>query len=165
MSLDSLVEAQAGWLSEERAILTKEALVDGKSSGVLNQTPDLLQWKENLEILSAVDPARIGRGGEYQLQRNADPSSNLTLQIYRFGEGGPLREFDIYTDESGRLKRLRVYCRQSSSIDYSDRIVEMDFDERSGVDLLTSYSVTGVTKIVMKDSVRYRLAGRIDWPR
>jgi hypothetical protein len=162
LRLDSLVSSQITRLAKEKAVLVKKGSVDGVESSAEREVPDSAGWRSNLELFAMHYPSAWS---SVVRESSGDSASNLDLERFTFGKG-PIAEMLVYSVNPGRrIRRIEIHYRDSNRLLYDDRQMRLDFGEREGSPLLEAYQVTGLNKVVARDTVHYWLEGRIEWPQ
>jgi hypothetical protein len=77
-------------------------------------------------------------------------------------EGLPVKYFKIYYQYNpSRLRKLEARFYELSSLYKSSRELTMDFQQFGDTVVLTSYSIVGGQKMMLDDSVQYRISGSL----
>jgi hypothetical protein len=162
LRLDSLVRMQAARLARSKAVLLKSGSMEGVKSVGECEVPDSAGWSSNLEIFAVYYPLAWS---DVHREIAVDPGSNLDVEHFVFRQG-PLTDLRVYSLKPGlRYSRIEIHYSDSNPLLYDDRRMTMNFGERDGNAFLESYRVVGTSKMPLKDTVHYRVEGRIEWPR
>jgi hypothetical protein len=162
LRLDSLVHMQAARLARSKAVLLKSGSMDGVMSVGEREVPDSARWNSNLEVFAVYYPSAWS---DAHRELTFDPGSNLDVERFVFRQG-PLADLRVYSLKPGlRYHRIEIHYRDSNPLLYDERRMTMNFGERDGSALLESYRVIGTSKMPLKDTIHYRVEGRIEWPR
>lgn len=161
--VDSLLHAQATYLSEKNATLNKVVVLDGKQEEIALAPKDIQAWRNELDIFTALDVINkpINRS-YYSIEDISDSRSNLKVKSFTTKEDLPVRYIRIfYYQKPNRLRRLEAQFKESNSLYNSSRDLSMDFQQFGDTIVLTSYSITGGQKMLLDDSVQYRINGSL----
>ena len=99
--VDSLLQAQANYLSSKKARLKKIVLLGGKEEEISLAPKDIIAWRNELEIFTALDVINkpINRS-YYTIKDLSDSSSNLKVKAFATTEDLPVRFIKIYYYQS-----------------------------------------------------------------
>lgn len=160
-AIDSLVRAQAKYLSENKATLTKVTRL-GDVHGKVSVTPkDTSAWKKELEIFSTLDIINKPVNKDlYHIEVVADEKSNLSVKAFTTQEQLPVTYLKVYYHRSpDRIRKIEAQYNESNSLYKSARSLTMEFQQVENSAVLTSYSITGGQKMFLGDSVEYNIIG------
>jgi hypothetical protein len=162
--VDSLLNAQAKYLSRKKAMVKKVVVLDGKEEEISVTPKDSTAWRNELEIFTALDVINkpVNRV-YYSIEEDSDRRSNLIVRTYATKEEDlPVKYFKIYYQyKPSRLRRLEAHFNELSSIYKSSRELTMDFQQFGDTVVLTSYSIVGGQKMMLDDSVQYRISASL----
>jgi hypothetical protein len=159
--VDSLLNAQARYLAEKKAVLKKVVNLSGKEEEVSLSPKDITAWRNELEAFTALDVINkpINRR-YYSIEDLSDSRSNLKVKSFATKEDLPVRFIKIYYyKEPNKLRRLEAQFKESNSLYNSSRNLAMDFQQFGDTIVLTSYNIVGGQKMLLDDSVQYRISG------
>jgi len=162
-NLDSLLEEQKNFLFDTKPTLEKWAYVDGDTSEN-NYVPDTTQWKGELAFFSKMDINKPVLQDAYDVKDTNDSKSNLTVR--QFMPKNPA-SVDVqylkvyYLDNLSNLKKVEAYYKEANPIYKSGRHFLMEFDKIEGKIALQQFTVTGGQKMILKDSVTFKVKGKI----
>ena len=161
--VDSLLQAQANYLSARKAHLKKIVVLGGKEEEISLAPKDIIAWRNELEIFTALDVINkpINRS-YYTIKDLSDSRSNLKVKAFATTEDLPVRFIKIYYYQSpNKLRRLEAQFKESNSLYTSLRNLTMDFQQFGDTIVLTSYNIVGGQKMLLDDSVQYRITGSL----
>jgi hypothetical protein len=161
--VDSLLNAQATYLSGKNATLKKVVVLGGKEEAISLSPKDIQAWRNELDIFTALDVINkpINRR-YYSIEDLSDNRSNLKVKSFTTREDLPVRYIKIfYYQKPNRLRRLEAQFKESNSLYNSSRDLSMDFQQFGDTIVLTSYSITGGQKMLLDDSVQYTINGSL----
>ncbi len=161
--VDSLLQAQANYLSAKKAHLKKIVLLGGKEEEISLAPKDIIAWRNELEIFTALDVINkpINRS-YYSIEDLSDSRSNLKVKAFTTTEDLPVRYIKIYYYQSpNKLRRLEAQFKESNSLYTSLRDLTMDFQQFGDTIVLTSYNIVGGQKMLLDDTVQYHITGSL----
>ena len=161
--VDSLLQAQANYLSVKKAHLKKTVLLGGKEEEISLYPKDIIAWRNELEIFTALDVINkpINRS-YYSIEDLSDSRSNLKVKSFTTTEDLPVRFIKIYYYQSpNKLRRLEAQFKESNSLYTSSRDLTMDFQQFGDTIVLTSYNISGGQKMLLDDTVQYHITGSL----
>jgi hypothetical protein len=163
--VDSLLNAQARYLSEKKAIVRKVVILDGKEEEISVSPKDNTAWRNELEVFTALDVINkpVNRG-YYSIEEFSDSRSNLMVKSFTTKEEDlPVKYFKIYyQNKPERLRKLEAHFNELNSLYKSSRELTMDFQQFGDTVVLTSYNIVGGQKMILDDSVQYRISGSLN---
>ncbi|MBA4058061.1 MAG: hypothetical protein C0490_25310 [Marivirga sp.] len=162
-SVDSLVSAQARYLSENKASLSKTTKLGDRLDKVLVIPKDTIAWKKELEIFGALDIINkpINRA-LYKSEITSDARSNLSVRSFTTTEELPVKYLKIYyRNTPDKVRLIEARYDESNALFKSARSLTMEFLEVNNKTVLTSYSIIGGQKMFLGDSVQYNIAGAL----
>jgi hypothetical protein len=161
--VDSLLSAQAKYLSDKKALLKKVVVLSGKEEEISLSPKDIIAWRNELEVFTALDVINkpINRR-YYSIEDLSDSRSNLKVKSFATKEDLPVRFIKIYYyKDPNKLRRLEAHFKESNSLYNSSRDLAMDFQQFGDTVVLTSYNIVGGQKMLLDDSVQYRISGSL----
>lgn len=161
--IDSLLNAQARYLSAKKASLKKFVTLDGKEQEILTTPKDDIAWQNELEIFNTLTiinkPTNISF---YSVEDISDSRSNLKVKSFATKEDLPVKYIRVYYYQTPlRLRKLEASFNEFNSLYKSSRELTMDFQQIGDTTVLTSYFITGGQKMLLDDSVQYRISGSL----
>lgn len=169
LDIDSLINAQVKNLIAVKARVKKNAGLEH----VVNQSehiPDSLGWANELDVFRQLDMInKPSYKDSYEiLDRGKDINSNLTVRSYeprknlsdKEREKLPVRLLKFYYYQE-HLKKMEALFTEKNNLHYTTRIMNLEFDDRQGAGILSHYSIEGVQKMILTDTVRFRITGDV----
>lgn len=163
-AMDSLLHAQAINLSLRQASLTKDVLLQGKQETV-NLTPkDSTAWLKELEafgVMASINKP-INRD-HYDIAESADSRSNLRVRSFSTHDELPVPFVRLYYYRSpANIRRIESAYVTHNELYKTYRKLTLEFEDVRGTPIITSYSITGDQKMILDDTVRYDIKGRVN---
>jgi hypothetical protein len=163
--IDSLLNEQIKAFQKAGVRLSKEASLKNKVDIKSYQPKNSLAWTEELDVffqLSAIN--KPGNETNYIIDNELfDPGSNLTVKALTATQNLPVRSLRVFYDNNPLEPRKIEAIFQEGNVLYStSRNLLLEFQQVNNKNLLTSYSIDGVQKMVLSDSVHFVVRARID---
>lgn len=159
--VDSLLNAQAKYLSENKALLTKTVVLSGKQEEISLSPKDANAWRNELDVFTALEVInKPTNRSYYSIEDLSDSRSNLKVKSFVTKEDLPVKYIKIYYYQTpNKLRRLEAQFNESNTLYSSSRDLAMDFHQFGDNIVLTSYNIAGGQKMLLDDSVQYRISG------
>ena len=164
--VDSLIQAQVQYLSKEHAGLNKISSLGDSSSSISLVPKDITAWKKELEIFSVLQLVNkpINRNS-YMVEIEPDTRSNLLVTTFAIKPSLPADEKDLpieylkiyYQESPHKIRRIEGQYREFSMMYKTSRVLRIEFQPVNDTMILTSYSISGGQKMLMGDSVQYKI--------
>ena len=160
-SMDSLVDQQINRLTILNPELEKEAVLDDQSVSVKIHL-DSLGWENELKVFRDANIDKPAFYGVYSLVSAVQDSfSNLLYNEYSISsdsEDLPVKNLRIYyLDGMHAIKKIEILIKDKNELFESERHLLLNFENREGIPLLSSYHVQGSQKLQLNDSVKYEM--------
>lgn len=149
--LDSLLDQQIEQLSAGRYTVSKTVIMDGKEERQ-SHVFDSAGWESEFIIIRDFDLNKPYNVGAYTVDQEEG------VQSYRLADqtlDAPVKYFDVERGADG-LKITSEYY-EDKSIYQHRRKLSLQFHNN----LLLSYEVKGFQKMIMKDTIHYRISGEV----
>lgn len=161
--VDSLITANVDNLIKSEAKLMKVAVV-GSKSDTATVKPDSLTWQNELDVFRQIGAfQKHAYRDAYKIEDGLkDPQSNLSVKEYRATSDVPVpivRFF--YYSSLDRLKKIEANVKESNTLYSATRKLVLEFEDRRGKAVLTSYSLNGIQRMILSDSLGYSIEGKI----
>lgn len=166
-ALDSVLTEQVQYLTLSHATLSKKATIDGKEETISFIPKDTTRWKYELDVFAALNdinkPANVGK---YHTEQGLkDSNSNLFIYTIESTETLPVVFLKVYyLDNLSNIRKIEGLYREESSLLQSSRHLSMEFESINNKIVLTSYSITGGQKMLLRDSVQFSVQGMVTLP-
>lgn len=162
--LDSLLSAQANYLTRIEAGLFKEALLSGKTDTVSYVPGDTTAWLNELGIFQKLDIINkpVNKGSYLVNDGLFDPQSNLTVKAFTSLKKLPVVYLKIYYQGTiQKPRKIEALYDEANALYESSRLLSMHFAQIDDATVLTSYSIKGGQEMILADSVAFFISGRI----
>lgn len=130
--------------------MEKEVTLDGKTERQM-LVLDTVSWKKELSFLKEINPSLPEYVGAFK-KSSADQTTHLVLKE---GEKGSLKAFS-YKKENNTLK-IRATIHEDKDVYVHHREVVANFREG----LLENYSIEGYQKIMLKDTMDFKITAKV----
>jgi len=157
-NVNELLDQQITLLSKSKTVVNKEANIDSLQEQS-TFVPDSLGWANELEVFRYLEVINKPiYQGVYEQVDQKDEHSNLKVRVLKAKADAPVREFKIYyRDTFDHLKKIEAEIEEKNSLYYSSRKLSLQFDDM----LLSKYRISGVQKMILRDSVRYSIESKV----
>lgn len=165
IDIDSLMSAQVTLLTAAKGTLQKETQVNS-SRGSATIVPDSLGWADELDVFRQLDVINrpTYRNSYKVIDGDRDENSNLLVKSYTSLGKSPVALLRLYyLNDLKHLKKITARYNDANKLFALERHLEMHFDDRNGVPLLSSYRIEARQKIIFSDSVRYNIQSAIEF--
>lgn len=161
--IDSLVASQISYFVANDAKLIKSNT--DSSFSKQNQLLDSSGWAEELEIFYNLNINKPTFIDAYEKRVIMDDKSNLNILRYSAIEDKmAIEEINIYYFKTLEdIKRISASINNKNTLFSSSKSLQMVFRDRENLTVLTSYSINGDQKMVMRDSLMVSISGRINY--
>lgn len=166
-ALDSLLSEQTKFLSQSKAILTKEASLDQRKETKSYIPTSDSAWTHELDIFVTLnDINKPANAGKYRIEKDVkDANSNLLIYKIASTEHVPIVFLDVYYLETlSNIRKIEGFYREENTLLRSSRQMVMEFQNINNKIVLTSYSILGSQKMLLGDSVQFSVTGKITLP-
>lgn len=162
---DSLVHTQMLKLGEAKVIVVKKTFLMEKTDSV-TFIPDTTQWKHELDAFQQLDVINKPLyKNNYQQQNQEDDHSNLLVHSYSAQIKSPVPEVKFfYQDGFKKLKRIESIFAEGNVLYSTSRKLTLEFEEQQGTLMISKYKVQGFQKMILSDSVKFLIEGRLMHP-
>lgn len=161
VDFDSLINSQITSLVKVKASLTKSVMLDGKSDHSTVKIDSSIVAHE-LDVFRQLDFINkpLYRNGYEVIDGEKDTRSNLTTRKYKSKNPSPIPIviFYYHNDFSNIIKIESVY-QEDNTLYSTRRELLLEFDDASGIKLLTRYSLKGMQKMILNDTVLFSIEG------
>lgn len=161
-NVDSLINAQVIYLGDHKPDLYKEASLSGEKDSVLFNDLDTTALKKELETFHQLDlNIKPVNRENYDIRKGIpDPQSNLLFCEYTAKKKLPLKVVKIYYQNSlSTPKKIEGEIVEQNGLYSSIQHLILELNEINKVTLLTQYEITGGQKMILGDSVEFKIKG------
>lgn len=159
---DSLINRQQQALLTAKATLTKTVSLDSAKEEITFEVDSVVLAKE-LDVFRHLDIInKPGFKGKYKISdEEKDSRSNLTIRRYEALEKTAPVQFVLfyYQNKFSRLHKIESAYREDNTLFGTERKLLLEFDDASGKLLLARYSLTGVQKMILSDTIAFSVDG------
>ncbi len=162
---DSLVHTQVQKLGEAKGTVIKKTFLNGKKDSTAFM-PDTTQWKHELDSFQQLDVINKPMyKGNYLRTDLEDAHSNLLVRSYSAKIKSLVPEVKFFYQEGfKKLKRIEAVFIQKNVLYSTSRKMTLEFDEQHGATMISAYRVQGFQKMILSDSVKFTIEGRLTYP-
>jgi len=160
---DSLVRTQVHQIALTRTSLFKKTFLNRKNDSTVI-TPDTTQWKHELDAFQQLDVINKPLfKGNYHSKDQEDDHSNLLVRSFTTKMKSPVPEVKFFYQDGSKLKRIESVFNESNVLYSTSRKLTLEFDEQGGAAMISRYRVQGFQKMILSDSVRFSIEGRLQF--
>jgi hypothetical protein len=159
---DSLVNNQVRQIASRKANLIKRIFLRGKEDSTTFQ-PDTTHLKYELDAFQQLDIInKPSFKGNYQASDQEDDHSNLLVLAFTTKVKSPVPEIKFfYQDGYKKLKRIESVFNEHNLLYSTSRRLTLEFEEQQGVTMIAKYRVQGFQKMILSDSVKFSIEGKL----
>ncbi len=158
---DSLISSQSVALVKAGTLLSKSVSLNGKQDQSSIQTDSTLMAHE-LEVFRQLDVINkpLYKSAYVILGGDKDSRSNLRIRTYKSKNPSPVPFITFYyLNDWKHLKKIESVYQEDNTLYSTERHLQLEFDDRAGIPLLSRYNVTGKQKMILSDSVLFSIEG------
>ena len=163
LDIDSLIDVQIKNLTLAGAHVEKTAVL-GNTSDQSQFVPDSTGWSSELDVFRELNTINkpIYKDQYVITDGEKDSNSNLIIRTYQAKDDLPVRSLSLYYYKSlNSIKKLKAVYNKENILYSTERTLTMNFDEVKGKHLLADYSVSGIQKMIVSDTVRFSITCHI----
>ena len=151
-----LLDAQVRQLAASHPGVEKQVRVRGGAPETV-RVPQV-KWADELQIFYQADINKAALRGAYAVDSASLPGGAVrrTYRLLPGHDNAPVLRLDV-TSAAGRPQQIQATLRQDNTLFFGQKDLRLSLQD--GV--LQQYSVAGVQKLVLFDSLRYRSQARI----
>jgi hypothetical protein len=159
---DSLMTKQVTLLSKSNDSIKKVANMDGKED-TASFVADSTALAHELDVFLQLDIINkpLFKSAYSYLANEKDLKSNLSVRTYRLNEKvkSPVSFVRFYyLDDFKNIKKIESSFQEQNTLYFSKRNLRLEFNDEM---LLKAYSISGVQKMILNDSVKFTVSGSI----
>lgn len=165
--IDSLIQSQVNYLVQSKAVLSKNAEIDGEEETSSFFPKDSAAWAHELDIFSELEIINKPiHAGKYRIESGLqDTNSNLTIKSFASTGQLPVAYLKIfYLDLPSKIRRIEALYQEENSLLKGSRFLIMEFEEINNNIALTYFSIEGGQKMFLGDAVKFSVKGTIILP-
>ena len=162
---DSLVVANIDYLTKNNASIIKYSRIAGKED-TASFKPDSLAWTSELDVFRQLDAfQKPAFRDAYQVEDGAkDSQSNLTVRQFKASRPVAIPSIRFYYYQHfDQLKKIEAHYHEANTLYSATRHLIMEFDERDGKAVLSNYSLDGIQRMILSDSINYSIQSGISF--
>jgi len=156
---DSLINVQVNLLAKAKPTLTKIVMLDGKTDQSSHAVDSALLAQE-LDVFHQLDLINkpLYTNAYQILDEERDTRSNLTIRRYQAKAPSPIAFVTFYYHaDFKQIKKIESVYQETNSLYSTERHLQLNFDDTTGVMLLSSYKLMGSQKMILSDSVQFSI--------
>ena len=157
--VDSVLIQQKELLEELNPVLQKVAWVDQKMDTTTMRL-DSAGWAKEMQIFDDISINKPALRDSY-LKDTVNSNNGISINYSAredLKEDLEIEYMHIHFDPKKQLKKIELLYKEKSSLYKAKRLMELNFSEK---ERFSSYHVEGYQKIVLKDTIRYRINASI----
>lgn len=163
---DSLVTRQIKSLSPLGDSIKKIAVMDGKQdASAFRATEEDL--RHELDVFQQLDVINkpIYKNA-FLVSEEEDTKSNLKVRIYRLNQQSNIQSpVDFvrlyYLNNIHHLKKIESVYQEENALYFTKRHLTVELEEENDKPMLKRYSISGVQKMILNDTVKFTISGNI----
>lgn len=161
---DSLIQAQIHHLTLEKVSLHKEASINGHEEESTVTPADTTGWSRELDIFKQLNLINkpINKDNYEVRDKLNDPNSNLLIREYKSKKDIVLPYLRIYyQDKPENLIKVEGTYNEENALYSSSHHLTLELNKIDNKTMLTSFSIAGGQKMMMSDSVEFKITGTL----
>ena len=158
--LAGLIQQQVQSLSVITPRVYKQAVIDSQQE---EQELDTVNWEKELNIFSKADINKPRLLSQYQTTTYTNDAGNKVTKHQNVEENvsGVIKMEIVENPASQKLLSIYIETREYNTLFTSEVEMEMNFEEKENEPRLTSYSINGFEKVILKDTMHYSIKVKI----
>jgi hypothetical protein len=155
-NVPGFIEQQAEVLTRQQAALQKTVFFRAGKPEVKTLSP--VNWKDALQNFRETDLNKKALGEAYAVSSNSTSEGQRTLYTRKPKINTPVKSLEVLTDARNQVKMLRAVYEEDNALFYNREIREL----YTGADnLLNHFTISGVQKVILFDSIPYQVKAEI----
>ncbi|MFD2999908.1 hypothetical protein ACFS7Z_06025 [Pontibacter toksunensis] len=153
-NLTTYLQQQIERLQAEQPMVLKSVTTEGKETETVETSA--VDWEDELAVFEQADLNRPALEEYYTKQEQVLNNGDIVVEYNRVEDAEPLVHYlrlELTADR--KLKQLNALIQDQNVLFYSRRNVQLNADPTSGN--ISGYRVEGVQKLVLSDSLHYRV--------
>ena len=159
LDIDSLINVQIKSLVTANAHVIKNASLNNEKAKS-EFAMDSLGWATELDIFRQLDVINKPTNKDLYLviDDEKDVNSNLTIRQYKAKRELPVKMLSLYYYKNlQNLKKIQAVFKEKNALYATERSLMMEFDEVNGNSRLVHYSIDGIQKMILGDTIRFTI--------
>ena len=156
--LAGLLDRQAALCYASGARLEKVLVAHGKEKKMLISPDSVGQLKAELKLFYEADINKPGLDDAYE-EKNLPGANGSHRVINTAKKKAPRVRLIEYDYEQHQLRRIRILVQNKNDIYDLQKEMLLHFEQAEGSTRLTSYSISGRQRMLMKPELRFSLSG------
>lgn len=158
--LISLLDEQAELLYKEGARVEKKLMANDQEEQMIVVPDSVGQLKAELKLFYEADINKLGLDDAYFTEELPGVNGGRKVINTAKKAGANVRqiEYDYLGDQ---INQIRILVEDKNDIYTFEKEMQMDFETKNGVNMLTGYSITGKQAMVLKSELNFSLSGKI----
>lgn len=157
--MEGLVSQQIRLLNSLDPYLIKKASINGVEEEK-NRKLDSAEWVSELSIFMETDinkPKLMGNYNKEELEKD-----NQKVILYTAKDPAEVQvEFLKIIYQNERLNSIESFFTEKNILYVTRRKLEMTFSQNQGEPILSDYRITGQQKMILKDTINYKIDSKI----
>lgn len=135
---------------------TKKANIDGQSEEK-EVSFDSLGWSKELAMFANMDINKAAYLGAYEIEETTTENGKAISYKRKAGTVSGVVWMTVAFDHQGSPLRFSGLFQEQNALYQNERKLSADFVVHNGSAVLTNYTIKGYQKILMKDTVQYKI--------
>ncbi|MCJ8163844.1 hypothetical protein MKJ04_03255 [Pontibacter sp. E15-1] len=153
-NLSAYLEQQQQRLTAEKPMVLKSVSAEGKPTETIETSA--VDWEDELAVFKETDLNRPALQEYYTRQEQVLADGNILVEYTRLKDTEPLvHHLRLELGPDRKLRKLNALIQDQNVLFYSRRNIQLSTDTATGN--IASYRVEGVQKLILSDSLHYRV--------
>lgn len=158
--VDSLMNAQYELLSTTGAKIKKYSSVNHTMDTAVI-SPDSAQWMSELNVFKKANINKPLLRGEYEVTRQIKDKGEVTIYTAREPEEVYVKYLKVFKNSRSQLRKIEALVAEENPVYGSERKLNIWFSLHNDQEVISKYEISGVQKMILKDSVSLDLVSEI----
>lgn len=146
------VQKQVAALTAANAGFQKSLQLQGEKPETTSQQK--VNWAEELQYFQEANLNKKALAGAYLISETELKNGTQTVYSRNPDVAAPIKMLEVISGNQGEVKVLRVLYEEENALFYSRETRELIFGQNN---LLSSFVVSGVQKVILSDSLQYQV--------
>jgi hypothetical protein len=153
-NLTAYLQQQKQRLQAEQPMVLKSVTTEGTSTETIET--DKVDWSDELSVFEETDINRPSLQEYYTRQEQVLDDGSIVIEYNKVEDAEPLVHYlRLKLSPDRKLRQMNALIQDQNMLFYSRRKVQLSADPASGN--ISGYRVEGIQKLVLSDSLRYRI--------